>query len=706
MNKREQNIEVLLEELTLEEKIGMIHGGGLFQTKGVERLGIPPLHMSDGPMGVRQDFETDEWKPVGLLDDQVSYLPSNSAIASTWNRELAYECGKVLGCEARGRGKDIILAPGVNIKRSPLCGRNFEYMSEDPYLTKEMAVPYIQGVQENDVAACVKHFALNNQETNRLWVDTKLDERTLREIYFPAFLAAIKEGNSYALMSAYNQIRGEHASQSKKLLDDILREEWSYDGCVVSDWGAVHDTEAAALSGLDIEMSVTNDFDQYHLANPLIEAVKPGHIKECEIDKKVRNILRMMDRIGIFSSGRSSGTYNAPEHQEIALKSAREAIVLLKNEDELLPLQIQSKKQILMIGDNAWRPHADGGGSAEIKAFYEISPLLGMKMECGGNVEISFAQGYYVEPKEETDSNWQETSLEQQENKAKAVDEPIIAKRQELREEAVRLAKEADQVIFVGGLNHDYDVEGWDRGDLELPYGQRELIQALLEIKPQMVVVILSGAPVSMEPWADQAKAIVWMSYSGMEGGRALAEILLGKVNPSGKLQETFPVHLEDCSAHSIGKFPGQESITYEEGMMVGYRYFDTAGIKPRFCFGHGLSYSRFEYQDLEITKLEDNRLAVRFMLTNAGEKAGKEVVQLYVKDLDEQIERPEQELKQFTKVNLLPGERKSVILWLDESAFNYYDVMDKRFKTACGNYEIRIGSTSRDIRLKEHIRI
>jgi beta-glucosidase len=413
----EEIIEELLSQLTLEEKVRMIHGEGLFQSGGVERLSIPPMIMSDGPMGVRKEFEQASWINIGSTYDMVSYLPSNSALASTWNKELAYETGKVLGAEARGRGKDVILAPGINIKRSPLCGRNFEYMSEDPKLIEELVVPFIRGIQENDVAACVKHFAANNQETARLSVDTEVDERALREIYFPGFKAAVKEGETLTLMGAYNKLRGEHCCESKFLLGKVLREEWNFDGAIISDWGGVHNTKNAAESELDIEMSVTPEFDEYYMANPLLRAVKNGEIEEAVIDKKIRNILRTMLRLkmlGEVKENRKSGSYNTPQHRETILNTAREAVILLKNENKRLPIRRHGLKRLAVIGRNAEMLHSDGGGSAEIKALYEISPLMGLKKALGGNVQLSYAKGYYVPEKDEKNEiNWQQDSLNQ-----------------------------------------------------------------------------------------------------------------------------------------------------------------------------------------------------------------------------------------------------------------------------------------------------
>ena len=422
--KTEEQIEKLVKELTLDEKISMIHGAGLFQTGAVERLGIPPLKCSDGPMGVRNEFHNEKWVPSGNNDDYVTYLPSNSALASSWNTKLAWKAGYVLGEEARGRGKDVILAPGINLKRDPLCGRNFEYMSEDPKLAAALAVPFIKGVQENDVAACVKHFACNVQETDRLMVDTIVDDRTLYEIYLPAFKAAVQEGGSYSLMGAYNRINGTHCCENKQLLDGILREEWGYDGTVISDWGAVHKTKEAAEVTMDVEMSVYPDFDDYKLANPLKEAIEKGEVPESVVDSKVRNILRMMFRlkmIGKQQSTRKAGSYNDPVHREITLRTAEESMILLKNESGKLPLERKKIRKLAVIGQNAAKVHSDGGGSAEIKALYEICPLMGIKAYLGGNTEVIYAPGYYVPEKPKTfDTNWQEKSLEEQEEEKAA----------------------------------------------------------------------------------------------------------------------------------------------------------------------------------------------------------------------------------------------------------------------------------------------
>lgn len=673
-------IKELIEVMTLEEKVAMIHGNGLFSTGAVPRLGIPPLIMSDGPMGVRRDFYDDKWIAINNTDDFVTYLPSNTALAATWNINLAYKAGQVLGNEARGRGKDVILAPGVNILRSPLCGRNYEYISEDPYLTSRIAVSIIKGIQENDVAACVKHFAVNNQETNRLKVNVEVDDRALRELYFPAFDVAVNEADSYTLMGAYNKLRGTHASHSNYLLNKVLKGEWNYEGVVISDWGAVHDTYEAVYNGLDIEMNVTTNFNEYFMANPLIKAVNEGKIEEKSLDDKISRILNLMFKLKMFDDNRYEGEYNTLEHKQRVLDVAREAITLLKNEGKLLPLDRKKIKRLVVIGENGDRIHSPGGDSAAIKALYEVTPLSGMHMKFGGNTKIEYFKGYSSE------GNGDDKIL---------FDEAVVA------------AKNADAVVFVGGINHDFDTEGFDKPDLVLPYGQDDLIKEILKANKNTVVVMICGTPVEMGQWLDMAPAIVHSSYAGMEGGTALAEVLLGHVNPSGKLPMTFPKTLMDSPAHSIGEFPGVQTVHYKEGLYVGYRYFDTYKVEPLFCFGHGLSYTTFEYSDIRISKEEkdnDIKVIATFNVKNIGTVAGAEVIQGYVRDIESQLERPEKELKAFDKVFLQPQEKKEVKLEFDKKAFAYYNDEEVTWVCEKGEFEILIAASAQDIRLKVNI--
>lgn len=670
----EEKINTLIAEMTLDEKLNMIHGNALFATGGVKRLGILPLVTSDGPMGVRLEFEANRWMPVGNSDDYITYLPCNSALAATWNRKLAFENGSVLGEEARGRGKDVILAPGINIKRTPLCGRNFEYFSEDPYLTKEMAVPFIKGVQEWDVAACVKHFAVNNQETQRLSVDVCVEEDVLREIYLPPFYAAVKEGGAYTIMGAYNQLYGKHCCHSDYLLGKILREEWEYDGVVISDWGGVHDTEQAANTSLDIEMSVYDNFDEYYMANPLKEKIACGEIDESVVDQKIARILKLMNRLNMLDGERKAGSYNTPEHRMQALLAARESVVLLKNEEKRLPLCKEKLGRVLVVGENANLQHAFGGGSSELKALYEITPLMGIKTHLGGNTKVMYAPGYCKDigmnaPLDEeypdVAANWQETSLnaETTENEREIQEsQEVLQARKKLREEAIALAKTCDTVIYVGGLNHDYDTEGKDRSDMKLPYEQDILIQELLTVCPDMIVVMMAGSQVEMHSWIDKAKAVVWTWYAGMEGGNALADVLFGEINPSGKMPDTMYRTHADCSAHAIGEFPGGDTVHYTEGKYVGYRYLERYDIEPLFPFGHGLSYTHFSYQNLQLD-LKANRIVCT--IKNDGDIDGAEIVQVYCKNT-QSADEDVKVLVGFEKVFLKAGQAKEVRIFVE----------------------------------------
>ena len=721
----EKEIEKLASELTLEEKIRMIHADGLFRSGDVKRLGIPAIYTSDGPCGVRCEFKNDSWWPVGTDDDFVSYLPSNSAIATTWNKELAYESGKTLGEEARGRGKDMILAPGINIKRDPRCGRNFEYMSEDPCVITELAVPLVKGIQENDVSACVKHFAVNNQETNRMAVDTLVDDRTLREIYLKGFEAVVKKAGCLSVMAGYNKFRGVYCCENKTLLNDILRDEWEFDGIAVSDWGGVHSTVGTAESSLDLEMSVTADFDDYFFANPLLEAVKKGEVSEELIDKKVKNILRVMFKlkmIGEEASERKAGAYNKPEHRAAALKVAEESVVLLKNEKNILPLNSKSVKKLAVIGANADIRHSFGGGSAEIKALYEIAPLMGIKMFLGGNTEVKYAKGYYVPGKAlNATESWQASSTET--GNDDMLEYPYLklskpgqfAKENEvLFAEALEIAKDADAVIFVGGLDHNYDIEGADRKDMALPYDQDILIEKLLEARPDTVIVLNAGSPVEM-PWVNKADTLVYNYYAGMENGTAIAEVLFGKVNPSGKLSESIPYRYEDTVTCKMAEFGRREYIEYKEGIFYGYRYYEKEDVEVAFPFGHGKSYTTFEYSDLTVTEGCsngcasdgcDSSLIVSLNVKNTGSVAGKEVVQIYVGENNPTVERPIKELKGFEKVSLNPGEEKKVTVKVSKESLGYYDTKLNAFVTNNGAYTVYACASSKDVRLKTEVNI
>ena len=719
-----EKIEALISQLTLQEKIDMIHGNGCFCTKGVERLGIPPFVTSDGPRGVRKDFENDAFKELGLSYDYVSYLPCNTALAATWNRELAYETGKLLGKEARGRGKDMILAPGINIMRSPLCGRSFEYMGEDPYLVSEMVVPVVQGIEENDVSSCVKHFAVNNQETRRLDVDVEVSERALREIYLPGFEAAVKRGRAKGIMGAYNKLHGTHCCHNEHLLNDILRKEWGFDGITVSDWGGVHDTEEALMNGLDMEMSVTNNYDSYYMANPLLELIESGAVDRktacAKIDEKVRHILHVMNELHMLDGKRKSGAYNDYQDKAALRQTARESIVLLKNNNHILPFDKKKIQKLLVVGENANRQHAPGGGSAEIKALYEITPLMGLHMLLGGNTQIEYRPGYFnddignIWANTGENENGQADSLKQDDETAQSLpstkpkdqSEKKLQHQKEMNEkylkEALEAAKNADAVIYVGGLTHDYDTEGQDRSDMKLPYDQDRLITELLKIRPDTVVTLVAGSPVDMSAWIDSADTLVYSWYAGMEGGIALAEVLFGDVNPSGHLPESFPVNESDCPAVVLGEFPGGDQVNYGEDIFVGYRYYDTYDVPTAFPFGYGLSYTDFVMTGIRAEVLEDTAnnksVKVSFDISNIGELAGAAVAQVYVADKYPKVKKAAKELKAFEKLYLEPGETREVTLILEKDAFSYFDEESHSFHADAGSYMIMLAKNADEV--------
>jgi len=692
-------VEKLMSQLTLNEKISMLHGNSKFTIAGVERLGIPEWKMSDGPNGVREEIKRDSWDVAGWDNDFSTYLPRGRALAATWNINLAHEYGTVLGREARARGKDIILGPGINVHRSPLCGRNFEYMSEDPYLISKMVVPYIKGVQEQDVAACVKHYAFNNQEYERFKVNVEIDERTIREIYLPGFKAAVQEGNALTVMSAYNKFRGKWCSENTYLLTDILKNEWGFKGAVISDWDGVHSTKDAALAGLDIEMGTNKDnYNDYYFANALKAAVEDGEVGIEIINDKVRRILTSMFKSKVFDENRSEGEFISERNFATAKKVAEEAVVLLKNENKTLPLKLENIKTLAVIGENAVTKHAQGGGSCGVKTKYEITPLEGLQNKLGDKVNLKFAQGY----KSTSTFDWAKGVIDTSEVNANY--------KIELKDEAVDLAKNADCVILFVGLNHHQDLESADRVDMNLPYGQDKLIKEVLEANKNTVVFLIGGSPVDVSKWVDIAPAIVQGWYAGSEAGNVFAEILFGDVNPSGKLPFTFPKKLEDSPDYKFGDFPGNGlEVEYKEGVFVGYRYFDSYNVEPQFAFGHGLSYTTFNYQDVKLSGsilTEGNNIEVVVSIENNGAIAGSEVIQLYIEDVASSVKRPKKELKGFEKILLEVGETKEVKFQVDESMLSFYDVESKKFKAELGKFIIHIGSASDDIRLTKEFEL
>ncbi len=689
----EARVDAILQKMTLEEKISLCHGDSKFTTNAIPRLGIPRRWMSDGPHGVREDVGPDTWNPAGRTDDFSTYMPVNICLAASWDPALANAYGSTIGEEARARGKHIMLGPGVNIMRTPLNGRNFEYFGEDPWLTSRMAVGYIQGEQSQGVSSCVKHFAANNQETARNSVNVEMDERTLREIYLPAFHAAVTEGGVWSVMTAYNKFRGAYCSENEYLVDTILKGEWGFKGLVMSDWAGVHSTDGAARHGMDLEMGTNGAYDDFYLAKPFREGIKDGTYPKALLDDKVRRNLRVMIASGALDYT-TKGALNTAEHQATARKVAEAGMVLLKNEGSILPLQAGKIKTIAVIGDNAVRLLGHGGGSAGIKAFYEITPLQGLINRVGGNVNVTFSQGY---KQPEFRRGGADAAGVRATNATTGASDPQLVER------AVRAAKSADVVVYVGGLYHGRggDDEGSDRKDLKLPFGQDDLIKKLIAANRHTVVVLFSGAPVEMDPWLAKTPAVLQAWYPGMEGGNALASILFGDVNPSGKLPCSYPKKLADSPAHAVNAFPGVDGTeTYKEGLLVGYRWFDTKSIEPLFPFGYGLSYTTFAYSNV----VERNG-HVFVDVKNTGARDGAEVVQLYVEPVKPSVERPLKELKGFIKVMLKAGETKTVEVPLAPHAFAFYDPTKKSWIAEAGEYRLLVGASSRDIRGTVNVR-
>ncbi len=701
----EDRIEDVMKRLTVEEKVAMVHAQSKFSSPGVKRLGIPEIWMTDGPHGIRAEVYWDEWKQARWTNDSCVAFPALTCLAATWNEDISYLYGKSIGEEARYRNKSVLLGPGVNIYRTPLNGRNFEYMGEDPYLASEMVVPYIKGVQSNGVAACVKHYALNNNEINRHTSNVIVDDRTLYEIYLPAFKAAVKEGGTWTIMGSYNLYKDQHGCHNEYLLNDILKGEWGFDGAVVSDWGGTHDTDEAITNGLDMEFGTgtnglstgtRNAYDNYYLATPYLKKIKSGEVGTEELDDKVRRILRLAFRT-VMRQDRPFGSMLSDEHYAAARKIGNEGIVLLKNDGHLLPIVPETGCRILVVGENAIKMMTVGGGSSSLKVQHEISPLEGIRDAFAGKAEVSYARGYVGDVSGEYDG----VSSGQNLKDDRSADELI--------EEAVGKAASADYVIFVGGLNKSWqqDCENSDRKGLGLPYGQDKLIEALAEANRNLVVVNISGNAVAM-PWIGKVPAVVQGWYLGSEAGNSIADILSGAVNPSGKLPFTFPAALEDSPAHSVGEYPGTRrdddiwDIEYKEGIFVGYRWFDKEEIEPLFAFGHGLSYTSFTYGKAETdsrTMTADGDITVSVDITNSGDCEGKEVVQLYISDLKSSLPRPVKELKGFRKVSLSPGESTTVTFTISKEDLSFFDPDRHEWVAEPGKFKALIGSASDDIR-------
>ena len=692
----EARVEDALSRMTLQEKVKILHAQSKFSSAGVPRLGIPELWTSDGPHGIRPEVLWDEWDQAGWTNDSCTAFPALTCLAASWSEEMSALYGKSIGEEARYREKDVLLGPGVNIYRTPLCGRNFEYMGEDPYLASKMCVPYIKEVQKNGVAVCVKHFALNNQEAHRHSYNAVVDDRTLYEIYLPAFKAAVQEGGAWSIMGAYNLFEGYHLCHNDRILNKILKQEWGFDGAVISDWGGVHNTEEAIANGLDLEFGTgTNgldskygqSYDAYNLALPYEERLKDGRASMEVLNDKVRRVLRLNFRTAL-NRNKPSGSLCSPEHYAAARKIAGEGIVLLKNEDNILPLNLEKTKKILVVGENAIKKMTVGGGSSSLKAQYECTPIVGLREAVGDKAEIVYQRGYVGD------------LLRTYNNVDTGIDLTDPRSEEQLIADAVAEAADADVVLFFGGLNKSkgQDAEGRDRASMALPYAQDKVIEALAEVNDNIVVLIVSGNAVEM-PWVDKVDGIVETWFLGTQTGHAIADVLLGKVNPSGKLPFTFPVKLEDNGAHALNAYH-KDSLTveYKEGIYVGYRWAEKQNIKPLFAFGHGLSYTTFEYGQASCRK-SGKGFKVSVDVTNTGSRVGKEIVQLYVGDDECTLERPVKELKGFKKISLAPGETKKVTFEIEPEMLKFYDPARGGWVLENGTFTFHVGAASDDIR-------
>ena len=686
INESVQNakIDSIISILTLKEKIAMCHAQSKFSSAGIPRLGIPEIWMSDGPHGIRPEMNWDDWNYANWTNDYVTAFPALTCLAATFNPRLSEKYGVSLGEEARYRNKDVLLGPGVNIYRTPMNGRNFEYMGEDPFLASSMVVPYIKGIQKNGVAACVKHYALNNQEHWRGHINVEVSDRALHEIYLPAFKAAVKEGKTWAIMGAYNKFRGQHCCHNQILLNDILKNLWQFDGVVISDWAGTHDTKEAIYNGLDIEMGTPSNknlskrhpYNNNFLGDAFLKKILNGEVDEKILNEKVKRILRLMFRTS-YNRNRPFGSINNKQHLQTAFNVATEGIVLLKNTDMLLPIKVSEKLSIAIIGENAIKSMTVGGGSSELKVNKEISPLEGVKNKFV-NATIKYAKGYSSDK----------------------LNRNVI-----LKKEALKISKNADIVIFFGGLNknNSQDSENSDRLQYNLPYGQDVLIKELSKVNENIAVILISGNAVETS-WKSNVKSIIQSWYLGSESGNAIASILSGEINPSGKLPFSFPKKLKDNGAHFFGElsYPGDGiSQFYKEDILVGYRWHDTKKISPEFSFGYGLSYTKFNLFDINTDKknyLSKDDIIINCKIKNTGKVNGKEVIQVYVGKKNSNVKRALKELKAFEKVALVDGETKKISISLKVSDLAYYNEEISDWTVEKGDYIIYVGNGSKNI--------
>ena len=700
----EAKINSIISQMTLEEKVDMLHGKHMFSSAGVERLGIADIEYADGPFGIREEMEPNSWKSLNLATDSATFFPTGSALAATWSPEMAYAYGRGMGIEARLRGKDMILGPAINIQRIPTGGRTYEYFSEDPLLSGFLAVAYTKGCQETGTAACLKHYALNNQENYRGFVDVRISPRAMNEIYLKPFEMAVLEGDAWGVMAAYNKVDGKWCSDNEMLLTDVLRKRWGFPGIVISDWGGVHAT-SAVVAGMNVEMP-GNRF----MGKALLDSVKAGVISEAVIDQRVRELLRVRLLVQPIPAEKANKEMTAkPEQLKTAYEVAKRSIVLLKN-DGVLPLNLKRVKKIAVIGDNARCKQALGGVGAGVKTLREVTPLEGIREAIGNGAEVIWAQGY---PSYGAQERFKRVS-------------PQMAPDRKLLAEAVKIARKADVVIFVAGDNREIETEGSDRVSIKMPQGQNEVAKALAAANKNLVTVIVAGGPLELETVRDASKALLISWFNGSEGGTALGDVLTGKVSPSGKLPFTFPIKLEDSPAYATGSYPqqlkgsdqqgdifvglvnrekndrSQELIApYAEELLVGYRWFTTKKLPVAYPFGHGLSYATFEYSNLTATPNAEG-IRVEFDLKNNSSIDAEEVAQVYVSRKQSALERPALELKGFQRVALGKGEQKRVSILLRRNDMKDWNAAIENWQLEAGQVEVRVGSSSADLRLSQ----
>jgi len=707
--QHETEITEIIKNMTLEEKVNMLHGKTMFSSAGIERLGIADMKYADGPFGIREELEDHSWTPLGWDTDRATFFPTGSALAATWSPEIAYEYGKGMAIEAKLRGKDMILGPAMNIQRLPTGGRTYEYLSEDPILSGELAVGYTLGSQDQNEAVCLKHFAVNNQENMRGFVNANISERALREIYLTPFEMAVKKGNAWGVMAAYNKVWGTWCSENFNLQNNILRNEWGFKGMIISDWGGTHSTVGAVMGGLEVEMPSST-----YLGQALIDSVKTGAVPMDVIDARVRNILRVRLTVNpVPADVANTKVTSQPETQAIAYKVASKSIVLLKNEG-LLPLK--NVKTIAVIGDNATRTMGLGGVGAGVKTLYEVTPLEGLQKALKGKAKIRYARGYEPAPQARWGQKLPENAMEE------------YAKRMvTLKKEALKAVKGADVVLFIGGDNREVETEGSDRTTIQLPFQQDELIKAIAEVNPNIVAIMVAGAPVDLREVNPTVKSLVYSWFNGTEGGNALADVLTGKIAPSGKLPFTLPMKLEDSPAYALGVYPQTEQgggdvfvnlvnnrqrqaqrkadADYSEGIFVGYRWYTTKNVKPMYPFGYGLSYVNFKYSNLA-AQVEGENIEVTFDLANQGGMEADEVAQVYIARPDSKVERPKYELKGFQRVVVPGGQTTKVTISIPKENLRHWNEFQHAWNVESGKAVIYVGGSSADLPLQTTIEL